>query len=146
MSDSYKKILVALDLTAESKQVVARAEEIAGFYNAELTLVHVVEPVVVDNANEAMPTIPYDIETTLVEHARAHLDKLAKDMRSNVECRVEHGSVKREILRLVEEKGFTLIVVGTHGRHGVGLLLGSTANAILHGTPCDVLAVRIPED
>lgn len=146
MSKPYKKILVAVDLTAESKTVALKAQEIADFYKAELSLVHVVEPVVVDNANEAMPTIPYDIETTLVDHARAHLDKLAKDLHVNVECRVEHGSVKREILRLVEEKNFGLIVVGTHGRHGVGLLLGSTANAILHGTPCDVLAVRIEDE
>jgi len=35
------------------------------------------------------------------------------------------------------------IVVGSHGRHGLALLLGSTANDILHGAPCDVLAVRL---
>ena len=35
------------------------------------------------------------------------------------------------------------LVVGSHGRHGLALLLGSTANAVLHGAPCDVLAVRI---
>jgi universal stress protein A len=38
-----------------------------------------------------------------------------------------------------------LIVVGSHGRHGVRLLLGSTANGILHHAKCDVLAVRIKE-
>ena len=36
-----------------------------------------------------------------------------------------------------------LIVLGTHGRHGLGLLLGSTASGVLHGCPCDVLTVRI---
>ena len=36
-----------------------------------------------------------------------------------------------------------LIVVGTHGRHGIGLLLGSTANSVLHGVDRDVLAVRV---
>ena len=36
-----------------------------------------------------------------------------------------------------------LIVVGSHGRHGIALLLGSTANGVLHGAPCDVLAVRV---
>jgi universal stress protein A len=36
-----------------------------------------------------------------------------------------------------------LIVIGSHGRHGMGLLLGSTANAVLHGSPCNVLAVRL---
>jgi universal stress protein A len=143
---SYKKILVAVDLTAESKAVADKAREVADLYKATLTMVHVVEPVVIDNANEAMPTIPYDIETTLVEHAKVHLDKLAQRLKGEVDCKVEHGSVKREVFRLVEENNIDLIVVGTHGRHGVGLLLGSTANAILHGTPCDVLAVKIEED
>ena len=36
-----------------------------------------------------------------------------------------------------------LIVVGSHGRHGLALLLGSTANDVLHGAPCDVLAVHL---
>ena len=35
------------------------------------------------------------------------------------------------------------IVVGSHGRHGLALLLGSTASGVLHGAKCDVLAVRI---
>jgi universal stress protein A len=35
--------------------------------------------------------------------------------------------------------------VGSHGRHGLALLLGSTANSVLHGSPCDVLAVRVRE-
>ncbi|WP_313899138.1 universal stress protein [Leclercia adecarboxylata] len=45
--------------------------------------------------------------------------------------------------RLAKKQGCDLIVVGSHGRHGLALLLGSTANDILHGAPCDVLAVRL---
>jgi universal stress protein A len=36
-----------------------------------------------------------------------------------------------------------LIIIGSHGRHGIRILLGSTANAILHSAKCDVLAVRV---
>ena len=36
-----------------------------------------------------------------------------------------------------------LIVLGTHGQKGVQLLLGATANSVLHGSCCDVLAVRV---
>ena len=36
-----------------------------------------------------------------------------------------------------------LIVVGSHGRYGLALLMGSTANGVLHGATCDVLAVRV---
>jgi len=48
-----------------------------------------------------------------------------------------------EIHTLANEIGADLIVVGSHGRHGLALLLGSTANGVLHGAPCDVLAVRV---
>ena len=45
--------------------------------------------------------------------------------------------------RVAEEQSCDLIVVGSHGRHGLALLLGSTANDVLHGAPCDVIAVRL---
>jgi universal stress protein A len=41
------------------------------------------------------------------------------------------------------ERGADLIVIGSHGRHGLQLLLGSTANGVLHLSECDVLAVRV---
>ena len=55
------------------------------------------------------------------------------------------GSTRREILRLAKELDTNLIVIGSHGREGIQRLLGSTANAVLHGAPCDVLAVRIKD-
>ena len=42
--------------------------------------------------------------------------------------------------------GADLIVIGTHGRHGLGLLLGSTASGVIHGVQCDVLAVRVSSE
>jgi len=44
---------------------------------------------------------------------------------------------------LAEKINADLIVLGTHGRHGLGLMLGSTANAVLHGAPCNVLTVMV---
>jgi universal stress protein A len=54
-----------------------------------------------------------------------------------------YGQPRQEIHRLAEEQDCDLIIVGSHGRHGLALLLGSTANDVLHGAPCDVLAVRL---
>ncbi|MEW8014407.1 MAG: universal stress protein, partial [Candidatus Sedimenticola endophacoides] len=56
---------------------------------------------------------------------------------------VEVGVPKREIVRVAQEHGADLIVLGSHGRHGLQLLLGSTASGVLHLAGCDVLAVRI---
>ena len=49
----------------------------------------------------------------------------------------------REAHKTAREQGADLIIVGSHGRHGLALLLGSTANGVLHGASCDVLAVRV---
>jgi universal stress protein A len=53
------------------------------------------------------------------------------------------GKPAAEIKLLAEELKAGLIVIGSHGRHGLGMILGSTANGVLHGASCDVLAVRI---
>ena len=55
------------------------------------------------------------------------------------------GRVSSEVLFYAEQNNVDLIVKGSHGRHGLELLLGSIANAILHGAKCDVLAVRFKE-
>jgi len=47
---------------------------------------------------------------------------------------------------MAKEQGCDLIVVGSHGRHGLALLLGSTSNDLLHGAPCDTLAVALKKD
>ncbi|HEU5398021.1 MAG TPA: universal stress protein, partial [Gammaproteobacteria bacterium] len=53
------------------------------------------------------------------------------------------GSIKAELLRVVTEERIDLIVLGSHERHGLALLLGSTEKSILHKAACDVLAVRL---
>jgi len=141
---TYSKILVAVDLTPEAKEVAARARDLGKRYNAALYLIHVVEPNVTAGAYELIPEFPVDSEEILVQRAGGYLKALADDMQlADARQSIEIGSVKREILRFAREEGCDLIVIGTHGRHGVATLLGSTANAVLHGTHCDVLCVRV---
>jgi len=54
-----------------------------------------------------------------------------------------NGSPAHEIHRFAKDNDIQLVVIGTHGQKGLQLLLGSTANAVLHGAGCDVLSVRI---
>jgi len=56
------------------------------------------------------------------------------------------GVPGEEIVRVAEQEHADLIIVGSHGRHGLGLLLGSTANRVLHHAKCDVMAIRFPEN
>jgi len=83
----------------------------------------------------------------LMAGAKKRLTKLAEKL-AVTEDRLwlEMGSPKTEIIRVAEENKVDLIVVGSHGRHGLALLLGSTANGVLHHATCDVLAVRLQED
>lgn len=56
------------------------------------------------------------------------------------------GMPDTEIHRFSADNGVDLIVVGSHGRHGFALLLGSTSTGVLHGAQCDVLAVRVGKE
>ena len=79
------------------------------------------------------------------DQARERLDNFAKGypQLTPEQRHLAYGQPRQEIHRLAEEQQCDLIIVGSHGRHGLALLLGSTANDVLHGAPCDVLAVRL---
>ena len=144
MSD-YKKILVVVDYTPESKQVIARAKDVVKQYDAELILAHVVEVAPIVTGPEAFTYMDlYADQQALVEIAKQDLNKFAEvEGLSDVKQEIRYGIAKDEIIEIAENEQVELIILGSHGRHGIGLLLGSTANAVLHHAKCDVLAVRI---
>ncbi len=140
----YKHILFATDLTDDTAYVINKVRSMRGFTNARLSLVHVVEP---------LPGYSYaylgieDIEGQLINEAKQALEKLGTDLNvAPTDQHVEVGPTKTKILQIAEDNNVDLIVCGSHGRHGLSLLLGSTANAILHGAKCDVLTVRLPDE
>lgn len=141
----YNHLLLALDFSPESRYIGQRAKTLADQCGAGLTLIHVVEHVPLDLSNDLILAQPVDIDNELIEDARGKLAEFAASLGLEAaERRVELGATKNEILRVAEERRADLIVVGSHGRHGLALLMGSTANAVLHGAKCDVLAIRVP--
>ena len=140
----YKSVLVAVDLTEHSDAVVRRGMEMARAFGAKISLLHVVEYVPVEPMGEALlPAV--DIEEELVEGAQRRLEELAKRMDlEDEEWRVEKGTIKAEVVRVAEETGADLVVLGSKERHGIAVMLNLTEDTILHAAPCDVLAVRIP--
>ncbi|GAB6043495.1 universal stress protein [Endothiovibrio diazotrophicus] len=140
----YKKILVALDFSPESEAVGRRAAELAERCGAQVSLIHVVEFMPMDLGDGMMPVEPMGLDEELEAQARERMTRLAERLGlKSAPRRLEVGATRGEVIRAAEEEGVDLIVVGSHERHGLALLLGSTANAILHHAPCDVLAVRI---
>ncbi len=141
----YRHILAAVDFGSGGEQVVARAAALARALGARLSLVHVVEFLQFDLASELVLPQDVQLEAQMVEAAKRRLATMAADtdVGAPVSQWVELGATKQEIMRIAETLGADLIVIGSHGRHGISRLLGSTANAVLHGADRDVLAVRI---
>lgn len=141
---NYRNVLVAVDFSEESKAVVKKAQEISARNQATLNLLHVVEYTSSMYAGDIPLPEDLNLDKDLAEQAALKLKALAAEMGIDDAAQyVEIGIPKREIVRLAEERGADLIVVGSHGRHGLQLLLGSTANGVLHQAKCDVLAVRV---
>jgi universal stress protein A len=142
---TYQHVLLAVDFSKDSDYVGARAVALAGEVGARITLLHVVTPVYQEPLYDGVSTLPLDLEAQLVDAATRTLHDLAQRLgAAEAETLVEVGTPKAAILATAKARGADLIVVGSHGVHGLGLLLGSTANAVLHGAVCDVLAVRVP--
>lgn len=139
----YKKILVAIDLSEDSAQVAERGHAIARNNDARLHLIHVIEPLSFAYGGD----IPMDfsgIQDEIHQQATQQLQRFSES--NGIDEQHQHivlGRPEVEIHAAAEELGADLIVVGSHGRYGLALLMGSTANGVLHGASCDVLAVRV---
>lgn len=145
--EGYKHILLAVDF--EQAEIVAnRAKSLADTYQATLNLIHVVDNMPIPDAGFGMDaTVDLDLTSEMIAAAKKQLTHLAQQLGvPDDRLWVELGSPKFEINRVAEENQVDLIVVGSHGRHGLALLLGSTSNGVLHHAKCDVLAVRLKDD
>ena len=144
---NYKHILLAVDFSDQGNQVAKTAKLLAEQNQAQLSVVHVVDNLPITDA--AYGPIPFDVDFTqeLLDGAKTRLTQFAAGLEIPEDRQwLEMGSPKLEIVRVAEENQVDLIVLGSHGRHGLALLLGSTANGVLHHAKCDVLAVRIKND
>ncbi len=143
---TYKHILLAVDFSEDAPYLVNRTNEMALLNNAKISLVHILDNIPMPDMSYGT-IIPLDFETehVLLEIEKATLNKIGEQLNVPDEQRwLIWGSPKDEICALAEKENVDLIIVGSHGRHGLALLLGSTANGVLHHAPCDVLAVRLP--
>jgi universal stress protein A len=140
---AYRRILLVVDLTDDSRVVGARARAIAAASGAELALLHVVEYVPMEPIAETLlPAV--EIEQELVARARERLLALAGDLGvPDLPCHVEAGNTKAEIVRVATEWRADLVVIGSRERHGLSILVNLTEDTVLHAAPCDVLAVRL---
>ena len=145
---NYKSVLVAVDLNPDNKSVIEKAREICESNSATMHLIHVVEPISYGYSDGMMSWSDglISVEASIRDDARRKLTEMAGEL--SVAPEFQHfrsGRASAEIHDVATELDIDLIILGTHGQAGLQLLLGSTANAVLHGATCDVLAVRIKE-
>lgn len=141
---TYQKILLAIDLHPKCDAApLKRALSIAKESGAELYLIHVIEHIPAYSLGQAYPSI-VELEEEILKEATKELHKLGDryDIPKSHQL-IEMGSPKGLIIEKAQTLKADLIVVGSHGRHGLSMLMGSTASSILSHAPCDVLAVHL---
>jgi len=142
---SFRRILLAVDDSPIAAHAADVGAALAKALGAELAFIYVVDP-----AQSALPEsgVPAADAIALAERdARSVLAGFAE--RSS--CKpaplefVAVGKPAAEIVKTAKEWPADVIVIGSHGRGGVGrALLGSMAEAVMRQAPCSVLVVRAP--
>ena len=145
---AYQRTLIAIDFSAACKHVLERGIEIASQNQAEVYLIHIVEYLPPMDFGYEPIIVPdwYTNEQEIITQAEKSLKQLAAANDINDKHTiVQTGTPKNEIIRFAEDHHIDLIIVGSHGRHGIQRILGSTAHPVLQNAHCDVLAVRISD-
>jgi nucleotide-binding universal stress UspA family protein len=146
----FKKILVPIDFSRHSERAAQLAAELVGKFGAQVTLLHVYNiptyPLPEGFVLASPQTVVELMERINDEVKRAKAGLLARGVTA-VDTLLVEGSAHAEIVRVARQKGFDLIVMGTHGRTGFQhAFMGSVAEKVVRKASCPVLTVRDPEE
>jgi len=143
---AIKKIVCCTDFSENAKEAVIKAIEMAEKYKAHLSIIHVLPPVINPMFAEASMMLSDEPRDSL-------LLKLEEQMQTEYgfglgehieyDLVVLDGHVSSEILKYLEENQTDVVVMGSFGLSGMGLVVfGSVAKRIAHKAPCSVMIVR----
>jgi nucleotide-binding universal stress UspA family protein len=143
------KILVPVDFSDFSTKALDYALAFADQFDAQIILLHVVEPAVYPESSMLVATALDDLNNDLTKVAQQKLNELKRERigdRVSSELLVRLGRAFSEIVAAASELDVDLIILATHGYTGLKhVLLGSTAERVVRHAPCPVLTVRDPE-
>jgi nucleotide-binding universal stress UspA family protein len=141
-----KTILVPTDFSEGSQVALDHATTLAKTFRAKIVLLHVIETTTYTMTEALQLVNVYEVVKTAVEPV---LDQMVKDLQQaqvTASRVLVQGGSAHEIVAQAREVGADLIVMGTHGRHGVNrLFVGSVAERVVRLSHCPVLTVRTPE-
>lgn len=155
-----KKILFATDITPAAKYAARYACTIGNKFNAKVWAIHVVPDLLAEYSAGAGVTIKdpekqeafnrdavESAEKILGERIRTTSEKVVREISfcplSKDRIMVKAGDPVEEITRAAAQGDFDLIIMGTHGDQGIeDILLGSTAQGVIHESKVPVLVAR----
>lgn len=145
---AYHHILLAVDYSPHNDYIASKAKSLANTYQAKLSIIHVLDNIPMPDTNYgSVISLNETSDYELLEVEKNKLIALGKHLAVDDDNQwLVWGVPKEEITQIAEQEKVDLIIVGSHGRHGFALLLGSTANSVIHHAHCDVLAVRLPNN
>ncbi|MFI4955361.1 MAG: universal stress protein [Gammaproteobacteria bacterium] len=135
----YQHILIATDLGTDSEQLCARAHQLVKLTGAKVSLLHVIEA---QFSYGYAYSWPQEFTEQILEEVRELMANLGERYQIAGDNQIiEEGVAKVKILEVAQNINADCIVVGTHTKHGLQGLIGSTASAVLRHSPVDVLTV-----
>jgi universal stress protein A len=143
---NMRNIACCVDFSENAMTAFDAALELAQKFQANLHILHVLPPPVnplLEEAEWIMPEEPKKALFLKVEEKiqQDYVSRIGENV--NYESVVLDGHVSSEIIRFLAEKDIDLVVVGSYGASGMGLVLfGSVANSMAHKAPCSVMIVR----
>lgn len=146
---SFKKIFVAVDFSAQAREALRVAADMAAAGHAELTLVHVWQlgTYALEPNLAGAPGAVYDDMLERIQQDLEDWKHRAEEMGAKrVRTAVIRGQAWKEIVEVLKgDRSYDLVVLGTHGRTGIShALLGSVAEKIVRHAPCPALVVHAP--
>ncbi len=145
MSSNFQTIIVPLDGTDTSEQVIPLALDLAKKYSASLLFFRILS---LPPLSWNLQTVPNfnQVQSSMSTVCIEYLEELRKRYAQeglNIECQFSIGSAAEEILALAEKAPEAMIVMVTQGRDGLRRwMLGSVAERVSRYAPCPVLLVR----
>jgi len=141
-----RRILVPVDFSEVAPILAKWAKGFAKQLNAKIILTYVLEDLSpYEGIFVDLKTLT-ELENTLYEGAKKSMEDFLKEHFSDfpdVEPVLEKGDVVETILRVAQEKGADLIVIGTHGRKGLDrILFGSVAEGVVKNSPIPVVTLN----
>lgn len=153
----FRKMLIALDQSEQSNNIIRYGGTLAARYKADLILLHVLssemryeDDVVNEDSNNILPSPSISVKSAEAAYLQAYkwLEAMALTTSNNninikIEVLIALDSISAEILTYIEKNEIDLIVVGTKEKTGTErVLLGSVASHIVTHARCPVLVVR----